>query len=140
MNISNCNTILYNGDTIQSILYKGNPCYNLMNMRIMYDDDNSYCVSVVFNSMNCTTWRTLVDMYPDVFYSQHTATLQRYTICINKQLLKAAPNGYYYSLRNGNGNDVYIDDEIVFDSSNSTTYILYLESFDGQGQHSGGSD
>lgn len=111
---------------IQSVLYRGNHCYNSMIMRIMYDDDNSYCVSVVFNSMNCTTWRTLVDMYPDVFYSQYSTIRERYIIYINTQLLKAAPNGYHYSLRNGNGNDVFIDDEIVFDSSNSTTYILQL--------------
>lgn len=129
MNISNCNTILYNGDMIQSVLYRGNPCYNSMIMRIMYDDDNSYCVSVVFNSMNCTTWETLVNMYPDVFILEYSFITERYIIYINKQLLKAAPNGYYYSLRkSGNGSDVYIDDEIVFDSSNSTTYILQLES------------
>lgn len=125
MNISNCNTILYNGDIIQEISYRGSLCYSLMRMYIVYED-GSPCALVDFNSLNCTTWRTLVNMYPDVFRSEFSTIKDRYIIYVNATLLKDTPNGYHYSLRNGNGNDVYIDDEIVFDSSNSTTYILQL--------------
>jgi hypothetical protein len=111
-----------------------------MNMRIVFEDDNSLCVSVIFNSMNCTTWRALVDMYPDVFHSEYSVTLNRYVVSIDTQLLKTAPDGYHYSLRNENGEYVVMDDKIVFDSSNSTTYTIYLERNDNQGTHSGGAD
>jgi hypothetical protein len=111
-----------------------------MLMRIVFEDDNSLCVSVIFNSMNCTTWGALVDMYPDVFRSSYSATLGQYTIDINTQLLKTAPNGYHYILKHGGGKLVFANDLILFDSSNSTTYTLYLERNDSQGQHSGGAD
>lgn len=122
---------------IQSVLYRGKPCYNSMRMRIVFEDDNSLCVSVIFNSMNCTTWETLVNMYPDVFHLSYSVTLDRNVVSIDTQLLKTAPDGYHYSLNHGNRRAVYADDPIDFISSNSTTYTLYLEK---HGTHSGGSD
>lgn len=100
-----------------------------MTMRIVYADDESHCVSINFNSANCTTWRTLVDMYPDVFVSSYSNIYNRYTINIDSNLLKTTPNNYHYDLRKKeDGSYVFMEDEIIFDSSNSTTYILQLES------------
>lgn len=138
MNISNCK-ILYNGDTIQEILYGGLPCgYSLMKMNIVYAN-GSLCTSVVFNCMNCGTWESLVNMYPDIFYTAHSTHESQDIVSVQETLLMDTPDDTHYYVLQRDGCIVSINDAIVFDSRHSTTYTLVMRSTQG-GLQGGGSN